>query len=78
LNIHPAHKSTDMKELLDSTWFRLTTGVLLIAALTGCQSWQSSPGIPRLGASKVERRIVKQAQNDPFPSPDQVGMEDRR
>jgi hypothetical protein len=78
LNIHPADKSTAMKELLNSTWFRLTTGVLLIAALAGCQSWQSSPGLPGLGASKVERRIVKQAQNDPFPSPDQVGIEDRQ
>jgi hypothetical protein len=64
-----------MKELIESTWFRLTLGVVLISALAGCQSWQSSTGIPGLGASKVERQIVKQAKNDPFPSPDQVGME---
>jgi len=28
-----------------------------------------------MGASKVERQIIKQAKNDPFPSPDQVGMD---
>jgi hypothetical protein len=78
LNIHPAHKSIAMKALLESTWFRLTAGLLLIAALSGCQSWQSSHGIPGLGASKKERGIVKQARNDPFPSPEQVGMEARQ
>ena len=28
-----------------------------------------------MGASKVERQIIKQAKTDPFPSPDQVGIE---
>lgn len=46
-----------------------------IFTLAGCQSWQSSSGLPGLSFSKVERQIVKQAKNDPFPSPKQVGME---
>ncbi len=66
---------TALKELMQSIWSRLTVGVVLTFALAGCQSWQSSTGIPGLGFSKVERQIVKQAKNDPFPSPKQVGME---
>lgn len=67
-----------MKELIESTWFRLTLSVVLVSALAGCQSWQTSTGLPGLGASKVERQIVKQAKNDPFPSPNQVGMESQQ
>ena len=76
---HAPPASTTMKALMQSTWSRLTVGFALLFAfifvLAGCQTWQSSPGLPGLGFSKVERQIVKQAKNDPFPSPKQVGME---
>jgi|GEM_PF-6411779 len=83
---HTPLASTTMKALMQRTWSRLTVGFALLFAfifvLAGCQSWQSSPGLPGLGFSKpglsfskVERQIVKQAKNDPFPSPKQVGME---
>jgi hypothetical protein len=72
--IHPAGQTSAMQELIENTWFRLGAGITLIAALSGCQSIQSAPGLPGLGASRAERGIVKQAKNDPFPSPDQVGL----
>ena len=75
LNAQTALTSTAMKELMQGIWSRLTVGFAILFALAGCQSWQSSTGIPGLGFSKVERQIVKQAKNDPFPSPKQVGME---
>ena len=53
---------------------RLALGITLICALAGCQVWQSNLGAAGLGFSQGERQIVKQAKNDPFPSPDQVGM----
>ena len=53
---------------------RLAIALALIAALAGCQIWQPSPSVSGLGFSKGERQIVKQAKNDPFPTPDQVGM----
>jgi hypothetical protein len=45
-----------------------------ITFLTGCQNWQSSAGLPGLDKWKDERGIVKRASNDPFPSPQQVGL----
>jgi hypothetical protein len=62
------------RELMLSNKLRLALGTLLISGLAGCQSWQSKVGIPSLGFSQGERQIVKQAKNDPFPSPNQVGM----
>jgi hypothetical protein len=53
---------------------RLAIALALIAALAGCQTWQSKMGVPGLSFSQGERQIVKQAKNDPFPSPDQVDM----
>ena len=64
-----------MKELEASILVRFTAALALVAAFAGCQAWQSSTGIPVIGSSKGERQIVKQAKNDPFPSPDQVGLE---
>ena len=54
---------------------RIAAALACLTLLAGCQTWQPSPGLPGLGFSKVERQIVKQAKNDPFPSPKQVGME---
>jgi len=64
-----------MIEIKSNILIRFTAGIILIAALAGCQSWHTSSGIPGMGASKVERQIIKQAKTDPFPSPDQVGIE---
>ncbi len=76
---HTPLASTTMKALMQSTWSRLTVGFTLLFAfifvLAGCQTWQSSSGLPGWGFSKVERQIVKLAKNDPFPSPKQVGLE---
>ena len=47
--------------------------VMLLSA-TGCQSWHTSAVLPGLIATKGERQVVKQARNDPFPSPRDVGM----
>jgi hypothetical protein len=48
--------------------------VLIVMGLSGCQSWHSTGGLPGLNAKLDERAIVKKAQNDPFPSPQQVGL----
>jgi len=56
------------------TTLRLALGISLICATAGCQAWQSTLGATGLGFSNGERQIVKQAKNDPFPTPDQVGM----
>ena len=53
---------------------RLSAGILLLLAFTGCQSWQSPSVLPGLTASKGERLVMQQAKNDPFPSPSEVGM----
>ncbi len=45
-----------------------------LLAGSGCQTWQSSLAIPGLGSSQGEREILRQAKNDPFPSPIDVGM----
>lgn len=50
-------------------------GVTLMAwtLVSGCTAWQdSSP--PGLGKWNNERRILQEAKNDPFPSPEQVGI----
>jgi hypothetical protein len=53
------------------TLFLLSVSLL---SILGCQTWSSSAGMPGLGKWQKERQIVKQAQNDPFPTPEQVGM----
>ncbi|MBL9161369.1 MAG: hypothetical protein JNL18_01375 [Planctomycetaceae bacterium] len=42
-------------------------------ALVGCQSFAPA-GIGALAAKQREQKIVKQAANDPFPSPKDVGL----
>ncbi len=47
-------------------------GICLIAS-SGCQTWRSS-AIPGLGSKQGERQVLREAKNDPFPSPSDVGM----
>ena len=42
-------------------------------ALVGCQSFAPA-GLGSLTAKHREQKIVKQAANDPFPSPQDVGL----
>ena len=42
-------------------------------ALVGCQSFAPA-GLGSLTAKQREQKIVKQAANDPFPSPSDVGL----
>ena len=54
----------------------LRVGCLLMLGLivsSGCQTWQSS-AIPGLGSKLGERQVLREAKNDPFPSPSDVGM----
>lgn len=53
---------------------RLSVALLLFCGMTGCQVWNASSILPGLTASKSERVVMKQAKNDPFPSPRDVGM----
>lgn len=64
-----------MREVARRTRLLITMGGMFFIALTGCQIWQTTSSIAGLGTSSKERQIVKQAMNDPFPSPDQVGVE---
>lgn len=50
-------------------------GLALAAAfaLVGCQSFAPA-GLGSLTAKHREQKIVKQAANDPFPSPSDVGL----
>ena len=48
-------------------------GVWLLAC-SGCQTWQSSSALPGLAAGQGERQVLREAKNDPFPSPSEVGM----
>jgi hypothetical protein len=49
-------------------------GVCLIAS-NGCQSWQSSAALPGLVSGSGERQVLREAKNDPFPSPSEVGIQ---
>lgn len=50
--------------------------VVVIAVLcTGCQVWQSS-SLPGLKTSSEQKKILAQLEHDPFPTPEDVGMED--
>ena len=50
-------------------------GFAFVAALAfvGCQSFAPA-GLGSLTAKQREQKIVKQAANDPFPSPSDVGL----
>jgi|GEM_PF-1836060 len=48
--------------------------LLILLVSTGCSSWQSSGGLPGLTAWNEERSILKKVKNDPFPTPQQVGL----
>ena len=52
-----------------------TAALVLVAAfaLVGCQSFAPA-GLGSLTAKQREQKIVKQAANDPFPSPKDVGL----
>lgn len=53
---------------------RGSLAVACILAMSGCQVWHSPLPISRLMASKGERQVIQQAENDPFPTPSQVGF----
>lgn len=48
-------------------------GLVAAFALVGCQSFAPA-GLGSLTAKQREQKIVKQAANDPFPSPQDVGL----
>lgn len=63
--------------LASRSWMkRVTTTLALLGLLAvgGCSGWHSSAALPGLNSWKDERAVVKKAQNDPFPSPQQVGL----
>jgi len=43
-------------------------------ASSGCQTWHASSAIPGLKSKQGERQVLREAKNDPFPSPSEVGM----
>lgn len=47
-------------------------GAICLAS-TGCQTWRSA-AIPGMASKQGEREVLKQAKQDPFPSPSDVGM----
>ncbi len=56
---------------------RRLAGCLVLVAMVGCQSWLATSSLTGLTATKDERLVVKQAKNDPFPSPSDVGIQGR-
>lgn len=48
----------------------LAAAALAILAATGCQGFAPTS----LGNSRSEKKIIKQAEVDPFPSPEDVGL----
>ena len=40
----------------------------------GCQSWHNSSALPSLQTSRAQQKILDNLENDPFPSPAEVGM----
>jgi len=52
-------------------------GCLVFVAALGCQSWLPSSALSGLTATQGERLVVKQAKNDPFPSPSDVGIQEQ-
>jgi|GEM_PF-2801852 len=49
--------------------------LMLALATGGCQNLSSTSLIPGLAESRRERQIVRQAENDPFPTPSEVGIQ---
>lgn len=50
---------------------------LLVSCLlmsSGCQTWRSSSALAGMGTKKGDKQTVKEAKNDPFPSPADVGL----
>ncbi len=78
--ITPLRRQADRLVFGCLTLFRATGLVaagLVVAGLvvaSGCQGLSSSSLIPGLAESRRERQIVRQAENDPFPSPGDVGI----
>jgi len=52
-------------------------GTCLIA-VSGCQTWHSSSAIPGMGSKQGVQQVLREAKNDPFPSPSDVGMKGTR
>lgn len=50
------------------------TLAIALALSAGCQAWTSSP-LPVGLNTKSERKVMRQAKQDPFPSPKDVGIE---
>ena len=48
--------------------------LIVCLGLCGCQAWQGSHSLPGAGLTKQQKRIVENVDNDPFPSPQQVGI----
>ena len=48
--------------------------LIVCLGLCGCQSWQSGSALPGVGLSKKEKQIVNRVGDDPFPTPQQVGI----
>lgn len=66
-----------MMKLVKSPLCRTLLGLVPALGLlcaSGCTPWQTASTLPGLESWKDERAIVKKAQNDPFPSPQQVGL----
>ena len=56
-------------------WLGATSllGMLLIAPC-GCQTWRSA-AIPGLASKQGEQQVLRQARQDSFPAPSDVGMD---
>ncbi len=64
-------------ELASQSWMKKAarSGALLcVLGGSGCSGWHSVAALPGLDTWKDERAVIKKAQNDPFPSPQQVGL----
>ena len=61
---------------LQRVWILLS--ITALWANIGCQAWQTHPWMPTMINSSGERQIVKQAKQDPFPSPSDVGIDSHR
>ena len=50
------------------------TIVLLVGAGVGCQAGKGSTGFPGLTTTRAQQKILQKVEQDPFPSPGDVGM----
>jgi hypothetical protein len=65
-----------LMQLANGRQSRTTSLGLVFAAafaLVGCQSFAPA-GLGSLTAKQREQKVIKQAANDPFPSPSDVGL----